>query len=110
MRIGPRTRDEKLLRHVARGRQEALECLHDRYAAAALGVATALLGPGEDAEAAVEAAFLRVWKAPREQHPAAGGVREWILRLVMSCAGAADPVRARSALRSIAELRRAAAG
>lgn len=54
--------DEALLERIGRGDDDALAVLYDRYAAAALAVATLVTGQRATAEAVVEQLFWSVWR------------------------------------------------
>jgi len=56
--------DGALLARIGRGDRAALALFYDRHAAAAYSVAVGLVGETEAADAAVEEAFRRVWRAP----------------------------------------------
>lgn len=57
--------DRALLTRMSHGDQAAFAFFYDRYAAAAYSVAVSLVGETEEAAAAVEDAFLRVWRTPQ---------------------------------------------
>ncbi len=56
--------DDVLLARIGRGDTAAFALFYDRYCAAAYGLAAHLVGETEAARAAVEDAFLGVWRAP----------------------------------------------
>ncbi len=68
--------DEALLERIARCDRAALAALYDRYAAAAMTVATLVTGQRAAAEAVVEQLFWSVW---RGQIPADGRVRHHLM-------------------------------
>jgi RNA polymerase sigma-70 factor (ECF subfamily) len=74
--------DEALVAAIARGDQQALGRLYDRYAAALLGVAMRILRERRECEDLVHDVFLEAWQKAREFDPGRGSVRAWLfLRL-----------------------------
>ena len=73
--------DEELVAMVAEGRPEALAALYDRYAAACYGLALRILGDREDAEEAVQDAFVALWRRAGTYDPGQGRAYSWMLRI-----------------------------
>lgn len=61
--------DEALFRHVQDGSRDAFAALVERYQRRAFAVASRLLGSRQDAEDAVQQAFLRLYEARAEYRP-----------------------------------------
>ena len=82
---------DSILQHaIADGDSLALADLYDRYAAALMALAQAMLGPGVEAETLVHDLFLEVWRhaaqpAGRDGH-GQGGLRTWLfVRMRLRC-------------------------
>jgi RNA polymerase sigma-70 factor (ECF subfamily) len=73
---------EALVARCAAGDVDALGGLYDRFGAAAYGLARRMTGEDALAEAAVEAAFLDVWRQAGFFDPARGKASTWVLGLV----------------------------
>ena len=74
--------DEKLLEAVARGDEDALATLYDRYGRVAYGLAFRVLRDGPLAEDAVQEAFLQVWRSAAQFRPERAKVGTWLLTFV----------------------------
>jgi RNA polymerase sigma factor (sigma-70 family) len=74
--------DEALIALVARGDEEALGALYDRYDRAAYGLAVRILRDRALAEDAVQEAFLTVWRSAGTFSAARAKPSTWILTLV----------------------------
>jgi RNA polymerase sigma-70 factor (ECF subfamily) len=76
--------DSEIVRRVRAGDVEAFSLLVDRHHARCLRVATHLLGDGDDAEDAVQEAFLRAYRhlGNYRERDRFGG---WLLRVVVNC-------------------------
>ena len=72
--------DEELMGRLARGREEALEVLHGRYASLIRGLAARSLGP-ESGEEISQEVFLAVWQHAASFDPARGTFRTWVLQI-----------------------------
>ncbi len=73
--------DEALFRHVQAGRRAAFAALTDRYQNRAFGVALRILGRRQDAEDAVQQAFLRLYEA-RAQYDPKWRLSTWFYRIL----------------------------
>jgi RNA polymerase sigma factor (sigma-70 family) len=74
--------DEVLLALVARGDEEALASLYDRYAGVAYAVALRVVRDSGLAQDAVQDAFLAAWRTAAGFDPARGTGSTWLLTLV----------------------------
>ncbi|HST17250.1 MAG TPA: sigma-70 family RNA polymerase sigma factor [Gaiellaceae bacterium] len=74
--------DEALLALVARGDEEALGALYDRFGRVAYGVALRVLRDAELAQDAVQEAFLGAWRTAAAFDPERGTASAWLLTLV----------------------------
>jgi RNA polymerase sigma-70 factor (ECF subfamily) len=75
------TSDEALFRWVQGGRRDAFEALVTRYQNRAFGVALRILGRHQDAEDAVQQAFLRLYEA-RAQYDPKWQLSTWFYRIL----------------------------
>ncbi len=89
-----------LARRAAGGDSEAFGALVERYAPAARRVAGAILGPGDEADDAVQDGFLAAWKAIARFDPDRA-FRPWLMRVV---ANAARDLHRRRKVRQAGEL------
>ena len=74
--------DEELLSAIARGDEQALAALYDRYGRIAYGLALRVLRDQALAHDAVQDAFLAAWRTAAGFEPARGNARAWLLTLV----------------------------
>lgn len=73
--------DEALFRQIQAGKRDAFAALVDRYQRRAFAVALRLLGRRQDAEDAVQQAFLRLYEA-RAQYQPRWRVSTWFYRIL----------------------------
>ena len=73
--------DEARFRHVQAGRREAFAALVERYQQRAYGLALRILGRRQDAEDAVQQAFLRLYEA-RAQYDLKWRLSTWFFRIL----------------------------
>jgi RNA polymerase sigma factor (sigma-70 family) len=76
------TSDESLLARVARGDDDALGNLYDRFGHVAYGLALRILRDERLAEDAVQDAFLAVWRQAASFRPERANARTWVLTFV----------------------------
>ena len=76
------TTDESLLARVARGDDDALGSLYDRFGSVAYGLALRILRDERLAEDAVQEAFLAVWRQAASFRPERANARSWVLTFV----------------------------
>lgn len=81
-KVRPDENDEQLMLQVARGDQDSLGKLYDRYAPTALGVAVKVCGDRNLAEDAVQEAFLALWRRAATFDPQKGSVPGYIFGAV----------------------------
>jgi RNA polymerase sigma factor (sigma-70 family) len=74
--------DEALLLLVARGDDEAVAALYDRYGRIAYGLALRILRDSSLAQDAVQDAFLATWRTAASFDPRRGKASTWLLTLV----------------------------
>jgi RNA polymerase sigma-70 factor (ECF subfamily) len=74
--------DEALVALVARGDEDALAELYDRYGRTAYGLARRILRDGALAEDAVQEAFLALWRTAHRFVPERARASTWLLTLV----------------------------
>ena len=74
--------DEALLALVARGEDDALGALYDRFGRVAYGIAIRVLRDADLAQDAVQDAFLTAWRTATGFDPARGTASTWLLTLV----------------------------
>src|ERR1700730_16212489 len=72
--------DEELMNELSRGRQEALEVLHRRYARRVFGLAAQTLDRAT-AEEIVQEIFFAVWRNAGTFDPARGRFRPWVFQI-----------------------------
>lgn len=92
--------DETLFRQVRAGRREAFAALVERYQHRAFGVALRILGRRQDAEDAVQQAFLRLYEA-RAQYDRRWRLSTWFYRILTNAC--VDELRRRRPLMPLAE-------
>src|SRR5919107_5592828 len=73
--------DEELIRRVAKGDDLALSELYDRYARPVYATGIRLLGNAHLAEALVQDAFMRVWRAAGSFDPCRASFTTWLYRI-----------------------------
>jgi RNA polymerase sigma factor (sigma-70 family) len=76
------TSDETLLARVARGDDDALGSLYDRFGRIAYGLALRIVRDERLAEDAVQDAFLAVWRQAASFRPERANARTWVLTFV----------------------------
>jgi RNA polymerase sigma-70 factor (ECF subfamily) len=74
--------DEELLAQVARGDDEALAQLYDRFSRVTYGLAVRVLRDRALAQDAVQDAFLAAWRTAASFDPKRGSASTWLLTLV----------------------------
>ena len=74
--------DDALLALVARGDEEALAALYDRYSGVAYAIALRVVRDSGLAQDAVQDAFLAAWRTAAGFDPARGTASTWLLTLV----------------------------
>ncbi len=74
--------DEALLALVARGDDDALAALYDRFGRVAYNIALRVLRDAELAQDAVQEAFLAAWRTAASFDPIRGTASTWLLTLV----------------------------
>jgi RNA polymerase sigma factor (sigma-70 family) len=74
--------DEALLALVARGDDDALAALYDRFGRVAYNIALRVLRDAELAQDAVQDAFLAAWRTAAAFDPRRGSASTWLLTLV----------------------------
>lgn len=95
-------RDRRAIEAIARGDEDAFRELFARYAPAAKGLATRVIGDQAIAEEVVQDVFLAVWNKARSYDAERGAVRSWIL--MQTHHRAVDIVRAEDARRRRSEV------
>ncbi len=85
--------DAQLAERIRAGQVEALGLLYDRHAGVALATALRVVGKRDEAEDAVQDAFVAVWQKIDRYDAARGSLRGWIMTIVRN--RAIDRVRAR---------------
>lgn len=73
--------DADLVGEIARGQQQAVSVLYDRYHRQCYSFALRILGGEQDAEEAVQETFVRVWRSATQYDPARAGVGSWVLSI-----------------------------
>jgi len=87
--------DSDLISKVARRDKNAFGVLYDRYCQLALSLAWRILNEREEAEDAVQEAFLQVWREAGSYDPKRGNVSTWLTTIARS--RAIDKLRSRKA-------------
>lgn len=78
--------DAAILHRLARGEQQALADLYDRYSSLLLGLGIKMLGNKAEAEDVLHDVFVEVWKRAADFDEARGTVRAWLaLRMRSRC-------------------------
>lgn len=83
---GSEAADSDLAARIQCGDAAALEALYERHGPAAYGLASRILGAPEEAEAVVQAVFLRVWRQGVPADETRESVRAWLLARVHAIA------------------------
>ncbi len=78
-RGNPELGTEELLIKVAGRDAEALASLYDQFAPSLMGILVRILSSKSDAESALQAVFLRLWKEAPELAQAKGSVAAWLV-------------------------------
>lgn len=73
--------DTDLLAEIARGRQQAISVLYDRYHRQCFSFALRILGGEQDAEEAVQETFVRVWRSSAQYDSSRAAVGSWVLSI-----------------------------
>lgn len=89
--------DPDLIRKVAEKDKTAFGSLYDRYSQLALNLAWRILSERQEAEDAVQEAFLQIWREAPSYDPKRGNVSTWITTITRS--RAIDKLRSRKARR-----------
>lgn len=76
--------DLVLVRRLQSGDRAALAGLYDRHAALAYGVALRVLRHAEDAEDALQEAWVQIWNRSDSFDPARGSVAAWVITIARS--------------------------
>lgn len=87
--------DEALVAALARGDEEALSKLYDRYAAAVYGLTLKIVGQPELAEELTQETFLRVWRRAGTFEARRGSFASWLFGIAHNLA--IDELRRRRA-------------
>jgi RNA polymerase sigma-70 factor (ECF subfamily) len=95
----PDQTDTDLAKAAARGDGDAFGVLVERYGFAARRVARAVLGPGDEADDAVQDGFIAAWRAIG-RFDTTRAFRPWLMRIVSNAA--LDLVRRRKVRRAVA--------
>jgi RNA polymerase sigma-70 factor (ECF subfamily) len=97
----PGQQDSRLMQRVARGDEQALAELYDRYAARVFGVCVRILSEAHLAEDMLQEVFVRVWERAHLYEPARGSFHTWLMGITRnSCI---DLLRRQRARPQIAE-------
>ncbi len=78
------TDDEDLVRRIGAGEAEALAAFYDHHAPRALGIITRVLGPGPEAEDALQETFTQVWLQAGRYDPKRATPLVWLLMIARS--------------------------
>ena len=73
--------DADLIVSIARGEENALGVLYDRFHRQCFSFAVRILGVESDAEEAVQETFVRVWRSAAQYDPERAGVPGWLLSI-----------------------------
>lgn len=76
--------DAALVTRAAGGDQTAFAALYDKHSGLLYGLACRMLGPSQDAEDAVQDAFMQAWNNAAKYDPAKGSARSWLALLCRS--------------------------
>lgn len=76
--LGPEADDVALVKALARGEQDALGVLYDRYCALLLALGTRVLGNPKEAEDLLHDVLLEAWRAAKTYDRSRGTVRSWL--------------------------------
>lgn len=93
------TSDQHLILRIAQGDEGSLSILYDRHASLLLAVAIRILGDRGEAEDAVQAVFVRIWKEASRYDSRKAPVRVWLVFCVRHAA--IDRVRRREVQQKI---------
>ena len=93
------TTDAELVHALAKGKEDALAALYDRYADLLMAIALRMLGDVRDAEDLLHDVFVEVWRAARTYDSSRGSVRAWLVTRMRS--RAVDRVRAKGRARVV---------
>ena len=80
------THPDDLLARVACGDREAFDALYDQLAPRLFAVATRILGPGPDAEEALQEAFVKAWGHADQWPGDRGTAAPWLLTIARNAA------------------------
>jgi RNA polymerase sigma-70 factor (ECF subfamily) len=86
--------DTDILHAIARGEDEALACLYDRYKVILFGLTLRILNSREEAEDVLQEVFLQVWKRAADFDEQRGKAFTWLVTLTRS--RAIDRLRSRA--------------
>jgi RNA polymerase sigma-70 factor (ECF subfamily) len=78
--------DATLMVQVARGNQDALEVLYDRYAPIVLGISLKIIGDQAVAEDILQETFWRVWQSADTYQSQLGSFTGWLFRIARNLA------------------------
>jgi RNA polymerase sigma-70 factor (ECF subfamily) len=79
-----RTSDEELLHAIARGDEQALASLYDRYRVILFSLVLRILHSRDDAEDVLQELFLQIWKRASDFDEARGRPFTWLVTLARS--------------------------
>lgn len=86
--------EEILVERIARGEEQALAQLYDRFCGMLLGLATKILGNPSDAEDVLQEVFVQVWKQASRYHRRRSSVSTWLVLITRS--RSIDRIRSRN--------------
>jgi RNA polymerase sigma-70 factor (ECF subfamily) len=92
--MGPKHDDQVLMQRIARGDQQALAQLYDRYGRLVYGLARSVVGDAAAAEEVTQDAFTRVWTRAATYQAEQGRPLTWLMRITRN--RAIDELRSRS--------------
>src|SRR5262245_22794813 len=78
------TEDASWVRRAAGGDRDAFAAFYDRHAPAAFGLCLRMLGRRDEAEDALQEAFLQAWRQAGRYDPAVGSPGAWITAIARS--------------------------